>query len=202
MIKLYGVPASRTFRCLWMLEEVGVEYELVATNFSDECKTPEYRALNPNGKIPTLVDGPTVLWESMAINLYLAAKYDGGLQPSNAEDLGQAYKWSFWVMTEVESALLDYLFHRVIFPEGQRDHKVADTAWKSLAAPLAILDDALRGRDNLVGDSFTVGDLNPASVLSWLQLASADLSSWPNLEKWLNASLARPAAARARQGGE
>jgi len=200
MIKLYGVPASRTFRCLWMLEEIGVDYELVSTNFSDECKTPEYKALNPNGRVPTLVDGDTVLWESLAINLYLAAKYGGGMQPGDPEDLGQTYKWSFWVMAEVESSLLDYLFHRAIFPEGQRDHKVAESAWKALGTPLGILDDALRGRTQLVGDSFSVGDLNPASVLSWLTLAKADLSSWPNLEKWLAASLGRPAAARARQG--
>jgi len=199
MIKLYGVPASRTFRCLWMLEEIGVEYELVSTNFSDECKTPEYRALNPNGRVPTLVDGDTVLWESLAINLYLAVKYGGTMQPGSPEDLGQAYKWSFWAITEVESSLLDYLFHRAIFPEGQRDHKVAESAWKALGTPLGILDDALRGRAQLVGDSFSVGDLNPASVLSWLKLAKADLSSWPNLEQWLNASLGRPAAARARQ---
>ena len=199
MIKLYGVSASRAVRCLWMLEELGVEYEQVPTNFSEDSKTAEYKKLNPNGRIPTLVDGDTVLWESMAINLYLAAKYDKGLQPSSVEDLGQAFKWSFWVMTEVEKSLLDLMFHRSIFPEGQRDHKIADAAWKALQTPLGIIDDALRGRDFLVGNSFTVGDLNPAAVLAWLKLAKADLSSWPNLQNWLETSLARPAAARARK---
>ncbi len=199
MIKLYGVPASRAYRCLWMLEELGIEYDHEPTNFSDQCKLPEYRKLNPNGRVPTLVDGDTVLWESMAINLYLAAKYGGGLQPASVEDLGQAYKWSFWVMTEVEKSLVDLMFHRSIFPEGQRDHKIADAAWKALETPLGILDDALRDREFLVGKSFTVGDLNPASVLSWLKLAKADLSSWPKLEKWFNACLSRPAAVRARK---
>jgi glutathione S-transferase len=199
MVKLYGASASRAFRCLWMLEELGIEYEHVPVNLSDECKTPEYKALNPNGRVPTLVDGETVLWESLAINLYLAAKYDGGLQPASVEDLGHAYKWSFWVMTEVEKSLLDLMFHRSIFPEGQRDHKIADAAWKALGTPLGILDDALRGRDHLVGDSFTVGDLNPAAVLSWLKLAKADLSSFVNLEKWLNSCMGRPAARNARK---
>jgi glutathione S-transferase len=182
-----------------MLEELGIEYEHVPVNFSDECKTPEYKKLNPNGRIPTLVDGDTVLWESLAINLYLAAKYDRGMQPASVEDLGHAYKWSFWVMTEVEKSLLDLMFHRSVFPEGQRDHKVADAAWKALETPLGILDDALRGREYLVGDAFTVGDLNPAAVLSWLKLAKADLSSFVNVEKWLNACLGRSAARSARK---
>lgn len=199
MIRLYGVAASRAVRCLWMLEELGIEYEHVPTSFSDDSKTPEYRKLNPNGRVPTLVDGDTVLWESMAINLYLAAKYGGGMQPTSVEDLGQAYKWSFWVMTEVEKSLVDLMFHRSIFPEGQRDHKIADVAWRALEAPLGIVDDALRGRNHLVGNSFTVGDLNPASVLMWLKLAKADLSSWPNLQRWLDACVARPAAGRARK---
>ncbi len=199
MIKLYGVSASRAFRCLWMLEELGVEYELQPTNFSDECKTPEYKDLNPNGRIPTLVDGDTVIWESMAINLYLAAKYDGGLLPTSPGALGQAYQWSFWGMTEVEGPLQDLMFHRAVFPEGQRDHKVADTAWKALQTPLGILDDRLHGGKFLAGESFSVGDLNPASVLSWLNLANADLSNWPHLSKWLETSLGRPAAGRARK---
>lgn len=199
MVKLYGVAASRAVRCLWMLEELGIEYEHVPVNFSDECKTPEYRRLNPNGRVPTLVDGDTVLWESMAINLYLAARYGGGMQPASVEDLGHAYKWSFWVMTEVEKALVDLMFHRSIFPEGQRDHKVADAAWRALESPLAIVDDALRGREYLVGSSFTVGDLNPAAVLMWLKLAKADLTSWPNLQGWLDRCTGRPAALRARK---
>ncbi len=199
MVRLYGVSASRAVRCLWMLEELGIEYEHHPVHFSDESKTPEYKKLNPNGRVPTLVDGDTVLWESMAINLYLAAKYQSGMQPESVEDLGQAYKWSFWVMTEVEKSLLDLMFHRSIFPEGQRDHKIADAAWKALEAPLGIIDDALRGRDHLVGNAFTVGDLNPASVLMWLKLAKADLSSWPALQKWLSDCLARPAVGRARK---
>jgi glutathione S-transferase len=199
MIKLYGVSASRAVRCLWMLEELGVEYEHQPVNFADESKAPEYKKLNPNGRIPTLVDGETVLWESMAINLYLAAKYGAGMQPDSVEDLGQAFKWSFWVMTEVEKPLLDLMFHRSIFPEGQRDHKIADAGWKALETPLGILDDALRGHEYLVGSRFTVGDLNPASVLMWLKLAKADLSGWPKLEAWLAACLARPAAGRARK---
>ena len=199
MITLYGIPASRAFRCLWMLEELGLEYESIPTNFLGDNKQPDYLALNPNGRIPTLVDGDTVLWESMAINLYLAAKYDGGLQPKSVEALGRATQWSFWVMTEIAKALLEYFFHTVILPEDQRDAAVPPAAAKQLAAPLAVLDSALEGRDYLVSDLFTVADLNVASVLSWALPARLDLSAFPNVARWLGACTSRPAAQAARK---
>ena len=177
-----------------MLEELGLEYEHVPTNFLGGNKQPEYLALNPNGRIPTLVDGDTVLWESMAINLYLAAKYDGGLEPKSVEELGRATQWSFWVMTEIEKAVIECLFHSVILPEDQRDAAVRAAAAKQLEAPLAVLDGALEGRDHLVGDRFSVADLNVASVLSWALLARVDLSAFPNVARWLGACTSRPAA--------
>jgi glutathione S-transferase len=83
MLKLYGIPGSRAFRNLWMLEELGVPYENVPTHFANgDTKKPEYLKLNPNGHIPTLVDDGVAYWESMAINLHLARKYDKGLQPT------------------------------------------------------------------------------------------------------------------------
>jgi glutathione S-transferase len=199
MITLYGISASRAFRCLWMLEELGLEYEHVQTNFVGDNKQPDYLAINPNGRIPTLVDGDTVLWESMAINLYLAAKYDGGLQPKSVEDLGRATQWSFWVMTEIEKPLLEYFFHTVILPEDQRDAAVPPAAAKQLEAPLGVLDGALEGRDHLVSDRFDVADLNVASVLSWALPARLDLSAFPNVTRWLTACTSRPASQAARK---
>jgi glutathione S-transferase len=200
MITLYGIPRSRAFRCLWMLEELGLEYENIPTNFLGENKQPDYLALNPNGRIPTLVDGDTVLWESMAINLYLAAKYDGGLQPKSVEELGRATQWSFWVMTEIEKPVVEYLFHALILPEDERDAAVRATAASQLEAPLAVLDGALAGRDHLVGDRFSVADLNVASVLAWSLLAGFDFSDFPNVARWLGACASRPAAQAALKG--
>jgi glutathione S-transferase len=78
MLQLYGNPRSRASRCLWMLEEMGEPYQLIEMSTRpDELQTAEYVQLNPNAQIPTLVDGDLVLWESMAINLYLAQKYLG-----------------------------------------------------------------------------------------------------------------------------
>jgi glutathione S-transferase len=194
MITLYGMSRSRAFRCLWMLEELGLEYEHIPTNFVGENKEPAYLAINPNGRIPTLIDGDTVLWESMAINLYLAQKYESGLRPKSVEELGAAMKWSFWVMTETEKSVVEFLFNTLILPEDARDSGVAAAAAGQLEAPLAVLDAALDGRDYLVGDGFSVADLNVAAVLAWCKLSSFDLSATPNVDRWLAASMSRPAA--------
>ena len=124
MIKIYGIATSRTFRPLWLLEELGLEYEHVRLDYrGSDLAATDYRQLNPNGRIPTLVDDELVLWESMAINLYLASRYgrDAGLWPSEAAGEGLAYQWSFWVMTEMEAALLTLLFHRRLLPAEERD---------------------------------------------------------------------------------
>jgi len=198
MIKLYGVPMSRAFRSLWALEEIGVEYESVPVNFLDDAKKPQYLAINPNGRIPALVDGDLTLFESMAINLYLARKYDGGLQPKSADDDARAVQWSFWGMTELEPHLLKMLQHRVLLPEDQRNASEAEAGAEALQAPLRVLDGALADRAFLLGDAFTIADLNVASVLSWAIFVGLDLTGVPRVKAWFDACLGRPAVARAR----
>ena len=200
MIKLYGVPASRTFRPLWMLRELGLEFENVPVGLADGgTRTAEFKKLNPNGHIPVLVDGTTVLWESMAINLYLARQYGAGtLWPATTADEGRAFQWSFWVMTEVEASLLQTLMHRRLLPKDQRDETAAAAAEAKLAAPFGVLEGALRGRDYLLGGSFTVADLNVASVFAWSMLANIDLERWPQLKAWLTRCSERPAFKAAR----
>ena len=199
MLKLYGNAMSRAFRPLWMLEELGVPYEQITVNFATgETRKPEYLAINPNGHVPTLVDGDTIIWESMAINFYLAKKYDEGLQPKSLADEGRAIMWSFWAMTEVEAHVLKVLMNRVILAKEQRNSAEADEAEKKLAAPLAVLDGALQGKRYLLGDNFTVADLNVASVLSWARASKMDLAKYPNLGRWLGECLSRPAVKRAQ----
>lgn len=200
MIKLYGVSASRAFRCLWMLRELGLEFDHVPTNMATgDTRTAEFLKLNPNGHIPVLVDGSTVLWESMAINLYLARHYgSGSLWPGSVADEGRAFQWSFWAMTEAEAPLLTTLMHRRILPRDQRDAAAAETGEAKLAGPFGVLAGALRGRDFLLGDRFSVADLNVASVLSWAPLAGIDLSRWPQLAAWLARCTDRAACQAAR----
>ena len=162
MIKLYGVPGSRAMRSLWMLEEIGVPYENVKTQFGTDSRQPEYLKINPNGRVPALQDGDVTLWESLAINLYLARKYDKGLWPKSIAGEGHTFKWSIWAMTEAEEPVVTALVHRVFFPPEQRDAKKADEAAERFQMPLKVLDGELAGKTYLLGDDFTVADLNVA----------------------------------------
>lgn len=202
MITLYGIAASRAFRCLWMLEELGLDYRHEPVDYRDRAALddPGYRALNPNGRIPTLVDGDLVLWESMAINLYLARRYgtEAGLHPDGAQNEGRALQWSFWVMTEVEQPLLKVLLHRRLLPRERRDPQQAARNEGILRQPFAVLDAALAQADWLAGERFTVADLNVAAVLGWAQPARLSLKPWPALYDWLGRCLDRPARRRAQ----
>ena len=199
MIKLYGVPRSRTMRALWMLEELGVPYENVKVSFVNDTRKPEFLKINPNGHIPVLQDGDLTLWESMAINLYLARKYDKGLWPKRVEDEGRAFQWSLWTMTELEEPVLTALLHRMFYPADQRDPKKADDAAERFKTPLGVLNGALVGKQYLLGDAFTVADLNVASVLSWAPLAGLDLGGAPNAQAWFGRCTTRPAFMRLAQ---
>lgn len=123
MLQLYGNPRSRATRCRWMLEEMGRPYQLIEKSTgADDLQTADYLRLNPNARIPTLVDGGVVIWESMAINIYLSERYDGPMHCGGPEVLGLAAQWSFWAMLEMEQLLLDLLLHRAptarIFPRS------------------------------------------------------------------------------------
>lgn len=200
MITLYGVPRSRAMRCLWMLEELQVPYQSVRVNFATgDTRKADFLAINPNGHIPALEDGGTILFESLAINLFLARKYDKGLWPKGVDDEGRTYQWSIWAMTELEEPMLTALLHRVFFPAAQRDAAKADDAADRAKKPLGVLEGALGGRRHLLGDTFTVADLNVASVLSWAMLAGIDLTPFPNAQAWLTRCCERPACTRAQQ---
>jgi len=199
MIMLYGVPRSRTMRPLWMLEELGVPYENKPVSFLGESRSPEFLRLNPNGHIPVLRDDDVVIWESMAINLYLARKYGKGLWPRTVEDEGRAFQWSVWAMTELEEPLLTALLHRGFLPEDQRDPKKADDAAERFKTPLGVLNGALAGKQYLLGDAFTVTDLNVAAVLCWAFLAGLDLGKAPQAQAWLGRCTGRPAFERVQR---
>ena len=183
-----------------MLEEMGTPYQLVEkTTRSDDLQSDEYLRLNPNARIPTLVDGDLVLWESIAINLYLAQKYEGPMHCAEPGVLGLATQWSFWAMLETEALLLELLHHRAVLPEFARDASYVERDELLLNKPLGVLNDALAGRDYLVGNSFTVADLNVASILVWGKMARLNLSSHSEVARWFDTCLARPAYGRVRE---
>ena len=199
MLQLYGNARSRAMRCLWMLEEIGEPYQLIEKSTrTDELQSVEYVRLNPNARIPTLVDGDFVLWESMAINLYLAQKCAGPMHCADPKVLGLAAQWSFWAMLEMEALLLDLLNHRAVLPEFARDPSYAERDELLLGKPLAVLNNTLTGRDHLAGGGFSVADLNVASILVWGKMGRLNLSPHPNVARWLDSCLARPAYSRVR----
>jgi glutathione S-transferase len=183
MIVLYGEPRSRAFRCIWMLEELGLEYQLVPVRTGGvETRTPDFLAINPNGRIPALVDGDLVLYESLAINHYLAARHGAGtLEPSTPHGRAEALRWSFWAMGEIEGPVDAVARHRAQLSDD----------WA--AGPLGVLDAALARTDWLVESRFTVADLNVAVMFRRPVLARVDRTPCPKLGAWLERCEARPA---------
>jgi glutathione S-transferase len=191
-IRIFGSPQSRAFRALWAAKELGIDYELVT-----DYKTPDFAKVNPNAKIPALQDGDLTLFESMAINLYLAQKFGKGLWPASIADQGRTYQWSFWAMTEVEKPALTILMDTFGM---KKDAEGAEAGKKALEKPFDILDQHLAGRDYVLGKDFTIADLNMAAVIGWAKAGKVDLARWPNLSAWLDRCLSRPNAVAARKG--
>jgi glutathione S-transferase-like protein len=118
------------------------------------------------------------------------------MHSGSAAVLGLAAQWSFWAMLETEALLLDLLAHRIMLAEYARDPSHIERNTLLLQKPLAVLEGALNGRDHLAGENFTVADLNVASILAWGKIAGLDFSPHPNVARWLEKSLARPAYKR------
>ena len=198
MLTLYGTSKSRSGRSLWALEELGVKYEHVPVEVA-KAKSSEHLQRNPNGHVPVLNDDGHYLWESMAINLYLAEKYGKTpFWPTTANGHGDCFKWSFFGMTEIEPHLMILLRNRLFLPADQRDEKAIAAAEESLKAPLKVLDDQLKKSPYLLGNDFTIADLNVAAVLSFAQLAKVDMSATPAMQAWLQKCLGREANQRVR----
>jgi glutathione S-transferase len=195
--KLFGISGSRALRAIWGIEEVGIDYEHVPTSFGADSKAADYLAVNPNGRIPALIDGDLQLFESMAINLYLAKRYGGALYPANAADEARALQWSVWAISEIEPLQMQIVIQKLFVPKDKRDEKVIEGAGKSLQRPLKVLDAALAGRDWLVGDAFSVADLNVAAVMHLMKMIHFSYAEHVNVQRWADACYARPALARA-----
>ena len=199
-LKIHGIPRSRAFRNLWAAEEAGVAYENVFTNFTEDVKRPEFLALNPNGRIPAIDDGGFVMWESLAINLYIAKRYAAGaLYPQGLEDEARTWQWSLWAANEIERPLIDFVFNRIVHPPEKRDEALAASAEEKLPRPLGVLDAQLARSPYLLGEAFSIADLNVASVMYTSWFYKVDYSRWPHVKPWLEHCFARPAALRARK---
>jgi glutathione S-transferase len=196
-LRIYGLARTRAFRALWIAKELGLDYEHIPVEIGAAgARKPEYLAINPNGRLPAIDDDGFILWESLAITLYLAKKH-GRLYPKTLEGEAKAWQWSLWSVQEVDRGVNIWSLHAVRLPAGDRDPDRLAEALKVLAAPFKVLDDALADRPYLLGLDFTVADLNVAAVIS--RAIDMDLSGTPHVGDWLKRCLERPAALAARK---
>jgi glutathione S-transferase len=195
MIQIYGPAGSSAGRCFWALEEVGVPYEAVPVNMrAKDHKKPEFLRMNPNGKVPVLKDGDFVLWESMAINFYLAEKYKPALLGADLQEKAEILKWSFWALVDYQTPIIEAFIQKVFVPEAHRDHAIIAKSLEKIAPLNQLLEQQLTGRNYLVGSSFSLADINVASVAKLCPLIGADLSQFPAIQSWVNRLMERPAA--------
>jgi glutathione S-transferase len=197
-LRIYGIARTRAFRALWIAKELGLDYEHVPVEIGQAgARKPDYLAINPNGRLPAIDDGGFVLWESLAITLYLAKKHaTGRLYPATLEGEAKAWQWSLWSVQEVDRGVNIWSLHAVRLPPEDRDPQRLAEALGVLAPPFRVLDGALASSSYLLGDDFTVADLNVAAVIS--RAIDMDLSATPHIGGWLRRCLERPAACAAQ----
>jgi glutathione S-transferase len=195
-LKIYGTVRSRANRVIWMVEELGLAYESISVDLSAP-RDPAFLAVNPNGRLPAIDDEGFHLFESMAINLYLAKKHGGPLAPRDTYEDAKMIQWSFWAVTELEKPGLDYLTHTMFLPPEKRDASVPPKALETLKKPIAVLDQALEKSGYLVGERFTAADLNVGVFVAYLASAREFLEQYPKVAKFVGALAARPAFKKA-----
>lgn len=201
MLTIYGVYRSRASRTIWLAEELGIPFKQVPVMQHYRTvpagmlhtQSPEFLKINPNGLIPSIDDDGLVLHESLAINLYLARKHGGPLAGANIAEEGEIAMWSLWAATGVEPHAINILYHRLGNPSGVKDPRIADAAVESLKGPFAVLETTLEKSGWLVGDRFTVADINAAEIVRYALAAPELFDAAPRVKAWLAACQARPA---------
>jgi len=191
-MKLYGTPPTRAIRVQWLLNELGVDCEVVGLNPMDPG--PEFLALSPAGKLPVLVDGDVVLSESAAIPLYLAEKYpEKGFIPTKLADRAQMYRWIFFLVTEIEQPLWRIGLNTTIYPEEKRVPADIENATRDCKKMVAVFEHHMAERDFVAGEQLSVADFIAAFTLDWANEANM-LAEAPRLRAYVEMMYARPTA--------
>ena len=195
MLKLYGTPPTRALRVIWLLNELGLEYEMVPVDLlRGEQRKLDFLTLTPAAKVPVLVDGDLVITESAAIQLYLAEKNpEADYIPTTVEGRAQMYRWIFFLVTEIEQPLWRIARHTFIYPENQRLPQDIDLARQEGIEMVAVLERHMKDREFLVGDRLSVADFTAAYTLDWANEEQM-LENAPRLKAYLESLYARPKA--------
>ena len=173
---------------------MGIPYEAKALDFqTQEHKAEAFLKINPNGKVPALVDDDFNLWESMAINHYLADKHKPDFLGTNSKERALVQQWNFWAISELQNPIIEVFIQKVFVPEDKRDQKVIDDNLNKLPDLLKVLDSRLAASKYLAGNDFTLADLNTASVATILPAIGVEVASYSNIKNWLGAISERPA---------
>jgi glutathione S-transferase len=200
-MKLFYVPATRATRPRWLLEELEVPHELIRLDpRAGQNREPAYLALNPTGHVPTLVDDDgQAIFESLAICLHLGDRFpDKGLAPRVGHpERGRYLQWAVFSMVSLEKSVDLYNKHTRRLPEPERVPSVAASMARTFHDDAAVVEDALREREWLVGGRFTVADLMVSATLGWAKILGL-LEGHPVLEEYVRRCMARPAAKRSR----
>ena len=196
-LKIYGVPISRSISNIWAALELGIEYENVPIGWSDDSiYSDAYRRINPNARVPAIKDGDFIMWESLAINLYLARKHGGPLAPRTLEEEALAWQWTLWAAVHFEKPLMQWAFNAFILDPDERKPEAAAKALDELRPLFKVLDGQLEKAPYLLGDRFTIADLNVGCVLLRPR-QQLELADFPRLKAWDKAVFERPAAKQA-----
>lgn len=197
VLQIFGSPISRSVSNVWASLELGIPYEIVPIGWDDNSiYSPEFRAINPNARVPAMRDGEFVLWESLAINLYLVKKHGGPIAACNLEQEALAWQWTLWAAVHLERPLMRWAFNRFILEEAERHAAAAEAAMQEALPLLAVLETELGRRPYLAGETFTVADLNVGCAM-FRSHQYLDCSDTPNLARWVQAVFNRPAARQA-----
>jgi glutathione S-transferase len=181
---------------VWCLDEIGVPYERVeAGGQFGVVDTPEYRAMNPNGLVPTLEEDGFILWESNAIVRYLAAKHPAaGLWPEDLRVRADADRWMDWQAATATPSLRDAFWGLIRTPPEKRDQGVIRRSVEKTDENMGILDRWLANRAYVAGDAFTAGDISVGCYAHRVINMEMGLPKRPNVEAWYGRLKARPGA--------
>jgi GST-like protein len=207
VIQLYSAPTPNGVKASIMLEETGLAYEPHYINIMEnQTWGPEYLALNPNGKIPSIIDPngpggePLALFESGAILQYLAEK-SGKFLPKDAAARYQTIQWVYFQMAAIGPMFGQLGFFHKFAGKDYEDKRPRDRYAKESKRLLGVLESRLEGRDWIMGDEYTIADI---SMLGWVRNLIGfynagelvDYKSLKNVPAWLERGLARPAVQR------
>ncbi|RST52007.1 glutathione S-transferase family protein [Variovorax sp. DXTD-1] len=186
MLKLYFDPQSRSQVAKWMLDEAGVEYEIVQTLIREKAhKKPEYLKINPAGKLPALVDGRTRVFENAAICMYVADKFPQArlAPPLNSPDRGRYLSLMVYSTAQLEPAMGDSLL-------GVRSNNSA-RGWTNFEQAKDAVERELGEGPYLFGARFTAADVMIGSMFIWHR-AFGGRSNRPKIDAYINRLQARP----------